>query len=150
MATRLQINYRLMMKRSGNTVAVRNMRTVRNSAVIKTLVTKEMIEKRAGSVIAHFLEASSWRKKLAAKMIAMNNFVYHWFCKAKKVRNMVLTRREFLTQIFNREHRIMLDFYRGKKKHKKLYQKLEKIKDYNLLKILDDYFYGVCYEFYKR
>ena len=44
----------------------------------------------------------------------------------------------------------MLEFYQGKKKFKKTYQKLEKIKEHNVHKILDDYFYGVCYEYYKR
>lgn len=29
-------------------------------------------------------------------------------------------------------------------------QKLEKIKEHNLSKILDDYFYDVCYMYYKR
>mmetsp|Transcript_1332 Transcript_1332/g.1818 ORF Transcript_1332/g.1818 Transcript_1332/m.1818 type:complete len:107 (+) Transcript_1332:1648-1968(+) len=59
-------------------------------------------------------------------------------------------KREFLSQIFERELRIMMQFYHGKRKHKKVYQKLENIKQHNLEHILDDYFYGVCYEFYKR
>ena len=80
----------------------------------------------------------------------MRAFINYWFNKAREVRRMVKIKREFLTQIFQREHKIMLEFYQGKRKFKKTYQKLEKIKEHNVHKILDDYFYGVCYEYYKR
>ena len=80
----------------------------------------------------------------------MPRFIDYWGLKAKKVRDMIKIRRDFLTEVVNRELRIMLAHYQGKKKFKKVLQKLEKIKEHNLSKILDDYFYGVCYEFYKR
>ncbi len=44
----------------------------------------------------------------------------------------------------------MLVHYSGKKKLKKTLQKLQNMKAHNMEKILDDYFYGVCYEYYKR
>lgn len=44
----------------------------------------------------------------------------------------------------------MLQHYKGKKKFKKLLTKLQSIKKHNLEKIIDDYFYGVCYQYYKR
>jgi len=43
----------------------------------------------------------------------------------------------------------MMAHYKNKKK-KKMLSKLEKIKPHNLEKILDDYFFKVCYSFYKR
>ena len=63
---------------------------------------------------------------------------------------MVRRRRRFLTRVFEREKRIMLLYYQGKKKFKKLLTKLQSIKQHNLDKIIDDYFYGVCYQYYKR
>ena len=41
----------------------------------------------------------------------------------------------------------MTDFYKGKKKpqSKKLFQKLVTIKPHNLNKLLDDFFYKMCY-----
>ena len=46
----------------------------------------------------------------------------------------------------------MLHYYKGKKKpqSKKTSAKLMTIKPYNVEKILDDYFYKVCYAFFKR
>ena len=60
-------------------------------------------------------------------------------------------RREFLGQIFKREIELMVGYYGKKKKTgKKTLTKLMAIKAHNLEKILDDYFYKVCYSFYKR
>lgn len=44
----------------------------------------------------------------------------------------------------------MQGHYFGKKKFKKIYQKLEKISPTNLKIVLDDYFYGVCQKYYQR
>ena len=63
---------------------------------------------------------------------------------------MVATKRKFLMSVFEREKRTMLMHYQGKKKLKKILTKFQNIKQHNLEKIVDDYFYGVCYEFYKR
>jgi hypothetical protein len=63
---------------------------------------------------------------------------------------MVATKRKFLMSVFEREKRTMLVHYQGKKKFKKILTKLQNIKQHNLEKIVDDYFYRVCYEFYKR
>ena len=42
-------------------------------------------------------------------------------------------------------------YYKSKKKMgKKTLLKLQQIKKHNLEKILDEYFYGVCYNFFKR
>ena len=60
-------------------------------------------------------------------------------------------RRQFLSEIFQRELDIMKEFYKGKKKSgKKTLAKLMCIKPHNLEKILDDYFYKICHAFYKR
>ena len=46
----------------------------------------------------------------------------------------------------------MITSLSGKKKvaDKKKLSKLKAIKQHNMDKILDDYFFGVCYNFYKR
>ena len=82
-------------------------------------------------------------------MRGLPQFVDKWGKKATKVRKMIKRRRRFLTRVFEREKRTMLVFYQGKKKFKKLHAKIGSIKQINLEKILDDYFW-VCYEFYKR
>ena len=81
---------------------------------------------------------------------AFPQFVDKWGLKATLVRKMVRRRRRFLTRVFEREKRMMLLYYQGKKKFKKLLTKLQSIKQHNLEKIIDDYFYGVCYQYYKR
>ena len=74
-----------------------------------------------------------------------------WQKKAQKVIRMRKLRREFLGQIFKREFELMVAYYQKKKKTgKKLLAKIMAIKPHNLEKILDDYFYQVCYNFYKR
>ena len=108
MAFRLQFNYRKLMLRTGKSVGARNLKSARNSAVIYARLTNKMMYARASGIMANFLEASRWRKILANRMKAMKDFVYHWFERAKEVRSMTKTRREFLTAIFAREHRIML------------------------------------------
>ena len=61
------------------------------------------------------------------------------------------TRREFLSEIFERELEIMTNFYKGKKKAgKKTLVKLQSIKPHNLEKILDDFFFKICRSFFKR
>ena len=71
--------------------------------------------------------------------------------KALKVIKMRETRREFLGEIFKRETELMINHYRTKKKTgKKTLAKLIAIKPHNMEKILDDYFFRVCYDFYTR
>ena len=61
------------------------------------------------------------------------------------------TRREFLSEIFQRELEIMINFYKGKKKAgKKTLVKLMSIKPHNLEKTLDDYFHKIARAFFKR
>ena len=61
------------------------------------------------------------------------------------------TRREFLSEIFQRELEIMINFYKGKKKAgKKTLVKLMAIKPHNLEKTLDDYFHKIARAFFKR
>ena len=61
------------------------------------------------------------------------------------------TRREYLSELAEREIGIMSIYYKSKKKMgKKTLQKIQQIKKHNLEKILDEYFYGVCYNFFKR
>ena len=68
-----------------------------------------------------------------------------------KVLDMRRQRREFLGEVFERELKIMINFYKLKKKAgKKMVTKLEKIKPHVMEKILDDYFFKVCQNFYKR
>ena len=63
---------------------------------------------------------------------------------------MIERKRTFLSQIFEREWRTMLRHLQGKKKYKKTHQKLGSLNKVKLEIILDDYFWGVCYAFYKR
>ena len=60
-------------------------------------------------------------------------------------------RRQFLSEIFQRELEIMTNYYKSKKKAgKKTLVKLMSIKPHNLEKTLDDYFFKICHAFYKR
>ena len=101
-------------------------------------------------MVLRFFRAFNARRGLQAHLRAVPQFVDKWGQKATLVRKMVRRRRRFLTRVFEREKRIMLKFYQGKKKFKKLLTKLQSIKQHNLEKIIDDYFFGVCYQYYKR
>ena len=78
-------------------------------------------------------------------------FLNKWVHKAIKVKRMRERRREFLGIIFKRETELMINHYRTKKKTgRKTLAKLMAIKPHNMEKILDDYFFKVCYDFFKR
>ena len=68
----------------------------------------------------------------------------------KSVKLKFKRKRKFLTKIFEREKRSMMMHLQGKKKLKKSLQKFQSMKQHNLEKIMDDYFFGVCYQYYKR
>ena len=57
-----------------------------------------------------------------------------------------------MAEICQRELSVLLDYYKAKKKpaNKKILTKLVLMKPHNLEKLLNDYYYKVCYEFYKR
>ena len=84
---------------------------------------------------------------------AMPEFNHKWGMKVLKVHQMRKRRREFLGEVFARETEIMSNHYSHKKKtasNKKILLKLAGIKPHNVKNILDDYFYKVCNEFFKR
>ena len=58
------------------------------------------------------------------KLKKFPTFVDHFKVKAFKARKSLKRKRNFLTKIFERERHIMLKFYAGKKKYKKLHTKL--------------------------
>jgi hypothetical protein len=63
---------------------------------------------------------------------------------------MIKNKRAFLSLFFQREYKIMLKFYNGKKKLKKTLTKLQSLKPANLENVIDCYFNDVCYGFFKR
>ena len=109
------------------------------------LMTNDTAEKRGRKRILKFLRAVSARRDLQGHMRALPEFVDKWGKKATQVRKMIRRRRRFLTRIFEREKRTMLIHYQGKKKFKKILTKLQSIKELNMAKIMDAYFFGVCY-----
>lgn len=68
--------------------------------------------------------AASARATFQRHLRAVPTFVDYWGKKAKEVREMVKIKRDFLTQIFEREKRTMFRFFQGKKKFKKNLTKL--------------------------
>ena len=67
-------------------------------------------------------------------------------------------KRKFLNDIFNREAEIMLNFYTAKgkgkspiaKKYKGLRDKIKNIDQEKIDLVLDEYFWKVCYAYYRR
>ena len=67
-------------------------------------------------------------------------------------------KRSFLNDIFNREAEIMLNFYTAKgkgkspvaKKYKGLRDKIKNIDQEKIDLVLDEYFWKVCYAYYRR
>lgn len=128
----------------------RQRQMIRDSITTEACFTKDLKMERASQIFAKFLVASSARSDLLESLQNYPGFVKYWQNKWIKVKKMLKRKRKFLSSIFEREKRIMLNFYQGKKKQKKVLQKLQNMKTHNIERIMDDYFYGVCYEFYKR
>lgn len=91
-------------------------------------------------------------KKLYERCLALPEFLQKFCAQVLKVRQMKLQRREFLGEIVQRELKVMMDYYKAKKKpqNKKILKNLVLMKEHNLEKILNDYYFKVCYAFYKR
>ena len=149
-ASMLQFSYRLRMARYGATYAIRQLKENRNFLNMSNTWIQDLSENRGMKILRAFSTAASARNGFMKKLKNFPNFVDHFKVKAFKARKSLKRKRNFLSRIFQREKQIMLKFYQGKKKNKKLHQKLQNMKDHNMHKILDDYFWGVCYEYYKR
>ena len=147
---RLKANYKDYILKYGSTLQIRQKNQLRSCLMFKNIMTERTIAQRAAQTMANFFVASSARKALMKKLRAFPDYVDYWKVKGNKVQNMIKLKRAFLTDIFEREKRTMLRHYQSKKKFKKTFMKLQNIKSHNLEKILDDYFTGVCYNFYKR
>ena len=84
--------------------------------------------------------------------------VNYWRLKGKAVVDSLKEKRLFLNDIFNREAEIMINHYTSKgkgkspaaKKYKALLAKIKNIDQDKIDMVLDEYFWKVCYEFYKR
>ena len=150
MAMKIKRQTKRILQKYGPTMYARQRHQMKDCIELSSCTVRDTFIKRAKTKVLKFLQASNARYCLQRSLRAYPRFVKYWRDKGVKVNKMVKTRREFLTQAVKRELRIMLQYYQGKKKFKKVMQKLEKIKEVNLNKILDDYFYGVCYEYYKR
>ena len=114
--------------------------------------TRDKRENAAKEIVKNFMVTWCGRLKFEEKIKNLPKYLYRWGQKAIRTNEMRKDRRKFLGEIFQREHEIMLHYYKGKKKpqSKKTSAKLMTIKPYNVEKILDDYFYKVCYAFFKR
>jgi len=78
---------------------------------LNAVTNREIAIKRAKMGIFKFILASHARFCLQRSLRAMPKFIDYWGLKAKKVREMVKLRREFLTQVVARELRIMMAHY---------------------------------------
>ena len=83
--------------------------------------------------------------------------VLKWCKRLQQVKKSMNNKREHLNIIFNREAKIMLEYYQSKskgktptaKKFRSLTQKIETIDQKTIDMVLDEYF-KACYNYYKR
>ena len=82
---------------------------------------QDLSENRGMKILRAFSTAASARNGFMKKLKNFPNFVDHFKVKAFKARKSLKRKRNFLSRIFQREKQIMLKFYQGKKKNKKLH-----------------------------
>ena len=139
--------------RSGKNFEVRLRRSVRNSICSMTPMIKKTLDRRAGSTIVDFLKSASPRLTLFTRLYFLApKYIDSLGYRALYVKEMKMRRREFLGDLAQRELHLMLEYYKNKKKttQKKIMNKLQAMKPRHLTSVLDDYFFKICFDFYRR
>ena len=111
MAVKLQNGFKRKMELYGKTPKQRQRLIIKQSINLQTTTTKRLQQERASNVLTKFLMATQARCKFQAHLRAWEPFVKYWRDKALTVRRMVIIKREFLSQIFERERNTMLKYY---------------------------------------
>jgi len=141
-----------ILRRKGWDISERYRRDVRSSLTIFTNCVRDRQEAKAREVMLSFLQDFCGKVRLMFAVNALPGYITKYRTLAIETWKMRQRRRQFLSHIFKREYSIMLDYFRAKKKpqSKRTAQKLLNMKPHNLEKIIEDFFYQVCYNFYKR
>ena len=144
-------NLMKMVIKQGPKIKIRNQRRARNTLLMQNAFTSDKVEEEASDFLCNFSQSYETTLLFENKIRSFPAQIDYWGYKALKVIKMRRDRREFLSEIFQRELEIMTNFYKGKKKAgKKTLLKLMAIKPHNLEKILDDFFFKICRAFFKR
>lgn len=151
-ALMLQHNYRRMMARQSKTIDGRVRNLLRYSLLFQNSIYHDNSAVASVAIVQRFLQATATRSGLKRKLQSFPAYIDRWKQKAKRVRDSVHMRFAVLKGLFERELKIMVRYYgsKSKKQSKKTLLKLQNIKPHNMEKMISDYFWGVCYAFYKR
>ena len=118
----------------------------------------EVAYQPAAYIMYNFLTNAIEKRKLQKLLLDYIPNIRKWELKAYEVLESIKLKRAFMNKIFTREAEIMLEHYtvKGKgnkpaaKKYKAALAKIKNIDEDKINLVCDEYFWKVCYEFYKR